>query len=152
MLLSKTKKEKEEALERAKADLAAGKVPPFQISGTPKSPPPNPPAAQCLGERAPPPPSYDPSKKRSADERVACTKRHRSEDPVTGVRRTCRGSDIDMSWSYNYHSTATPITSDGRAAVELFWKAGGPAHFLPDVPNLECSEAYEALALDLVRV
>lgn len=45
------KKEKEEVRENVKADLAAGKVPPFQIGGTLKSTPVSPPAAHRLGER-----------------------------------------------------------------------------------------------------
>lgn len=97
------------------------------------------------------PPPSDPSKKRSADEGVSSAKRNRSEDPTTGVRMTYRGPGIDMSWSYNYRNTIIPITSDSRSAAELLWKAG-LAHFLPEIPNPECFEEYEALALNLVRI
>lgn len=146
------KKQKKEAHEKVNADLAAGKVPPFQIGGTSKNPPANSPIAGHSVGRALPPPRSDLLRKRSADERASSAKRHQSEDPITDGRRSSRRSGNDISWSYNYHSTTSPITSERHAAAELIRKAGGPTHFLLEVPNLECSEEYVNLALGLVRV
>lgn len=135
-----------------KADLAAGKVPPFKIGGAPKSPHVNPPIVDRSGVRETPPLSTEPLRKRPADKRVPSAKNHRSEDPATDGRRSSRRSGIDMSWSFHYCNSIVPISSDRRAAAELLQTADGPTSFLPEVQKLECTEAYETLALDIIRV
>lgn len=117
------KKENDEAHKKVEVDLAARRMPKFQIGGTPKSPSVNPSTAQRLGVRLPSLPSSEPSKKRPSDDRIASAKRHKSEDPTADVRPSRRGAGIDN-------------TNDRQATAELLQNTGGSARFLSDVPNL----------------